>query len=299
MKTDQSVIYILILNYYGRDDTRACLDSLEKVSSESIFKVLLINNSRDEHFSDADLTKYSYRVEYIEPEKNLGFCGGNNLGIQKALSDPACGYIMLLNNDTIVTQGGIKNLRAFCDTNPDHLVSPMIAFHSTGTLQCTGGGWSLLFGYARNINKGKNPRDIREDVVPFYLNGCCICAKKEVFNTIGFFDEHYFTYGEDIDLSIRAKRCGYQLRVLKDALIYHKHSKSVNTRLKQYRICRSTVICIRKNYHPGLLFVLLPVHVMTQAVIGFSVFGIRNIFVLFKGIFAGFYDGLTGKTRNL
>ncbi|MBN1268839.1 MAG: glycosyltransferase family 2 protein [Kiritimatiellae bacterium] len=286
---------IVILNYRGKEDTLACLDSLDQQSSESPIKVLLVNNSREEHFEQVDLGKHAYAIEYIEPEKNLGFCAGNNLGIQKSLDDPSCDHVMLLNNDTVVAEGAMARLRSFCERNPDCLASPVVVFHSSGRVQGTGGDWSLLWGYIRNLNKGKAPSDIREDVTPFYLSGCCMMAHKEVFRAIGLFDEDYFTYGEDLDLSIRARRRGFRLRVLKDAIVYHKHSRSSNAVVKHYRICRSNAICVRKNYGAWLFYLLCPVHAVTQAAVGFLAFRIRNPAVLWKGILAGFSDGIRGR----
>ncbi len=295
----ESLIHIIILNYYGKSDTLACLESLDKNTEIAGFKVILVNNSPAEPFLDTELYGYKFAVEYVKADKNLGFCGGNNLAIQKSLEDTQCGYIMLLNNDTLVTKGLLKKFKYVCDENASFILNPLIIFYATGKLQCTGGQWSLLFGYARNINKGKQPDSIREDITPFYLNGCCLFARKEVFEKTGLLDKDYFAYGEDIDFSIRAKKLGYNLRVIHDACIYHRHSRTGNPLLKQYLICRNNVLCIRKNYSLLIFFTLCPIHFITQALIGYFVFKNRNIIRLIACIITGYYDGLTNKRRSV
>ncbi|MCD6460815.1 glycosyltransferase family 2 protein [bacterium] len=284
---------IIILNYYGKKETLECLCSLNQSGDTELFKIILVNNSPDERFSETELKKYFYLIDYICPDKNYGFAGGCNIGIKKALNDPECAYIMLLNNDTIVTRGAINRFIRHCDNQPDTLFNPVIVFYHTKKVQCTGGDFNLFFGYSKNINKNKNPADIKNNVEPYYLNGCCIFAEKNIFAEIGLFDERFFMYCEDLDLSARAKKAGYKLCAVKDILIYHKHSKSTDLSKKQFYICRNTVLFIRKNYNFIYAVLLLPLYFFIQLLIGVLVYKNKNIFALLNAVTAGFFAGFS------
>ena len=285
-------VSIVILNYYGKNDTLECLDSLDQTGDTKFFKVVLVNNSPDELFSQEDLTKYSYHIDYICPDKNYGFAGGCNIGIKKALDDPECAYIMLLNNDTLVPEGVVSRFVSHAHQANGTLFNPLIVFYHTKKVQCTGGGFNLFFGLSRNINKNKEIEDITVDIEPDYLNGCCIFAEKNVFKKVGVFDERFFMYCEDLDFSVRAKKQGYKLRAVKDIVIYHKHSQSTDSSKKQFYICRNMLWFVTKNY--GFLFVVLlvPVFFVTQLLVGIFVYKNKNILSVINSILKGFLAGL-------
>ncbi|MCB1196551.1 glycosyltransferase family 2 protein [bacterium] len=291
MSSEYCFTNIIILNYNGKPDTMECLQSLAADKSLANIKVILINNSSDEQFSKQELTSFPFPVRYMPLTENKGFCRGNNLGIAKSLADPECKFIMLLNNDTIVPSGTIQRLRAVCEQHPRWLLNPLIAFHYSGKVQCTGGKWNLLTGLSRNFNKGKLPEQITEDITPYYLNGCCIYAHRSVFDDIGGFDRNFFTYCEDLDLSYRAKRRKYVLRVIHDAIVYHKHSKSSQPLLKHYYICRNTALFVMKHF-PLLSVLVLPIHYFFQLIAGIHVYKTLNPFKLFYVVTKGFSDGI-------
>jgi len=284
-------VSVVILNYYGKNDTLDCLDSLNQSNDTKFFKVLLINNSPDEVFSQTELTKYSFHMDYVCPDKNYGFAGGCNIGIKKALDDPECSYIMLLNNDTIVTKGTVNSFIKYADNHSDTLLNPVIAFYYTKKVQCTGGGFNLFFGLSRNINKNKRIEDIQLDIEPDYLNGCCIFAKKNLFRNVGLFDERFFMYCEDLDFSVRAKKLGYKLCALNNIVIYHKHSQSTDSSRKQFYICRNMVLFVTKNYSRIFAVLLLPVYFIIQFLIGIFIYKNKNVFVVFNSVINGFLAG--------
>ncbi len=290
-------INIIILNYFGKSDTIECLDSLNECSLAEIFRIILVNNSTQDKFDKNIFEKYRFEVTYISNEKNLGFCGGNNLGLKISYEDDQCGYIMLLNNDTSLDQNAVNSLKKVCDQNPNSLLNPLIVFHNTKLLQCTGGYWNIFLGIASNINKGKLPDEIKHEIHPYFLNGCCIFGIKETFSKVGFLDETYFAYGEDIDFSIRAKRGGIKLMVVNDSIVYHKHSKSSNTYNKQYLICRNNYKCIKKNFNKIYFWIFAPLHFVLQMIIGYFVFKNKNIKKLIRVITIGYYDGIKNNRR--
>ena len=284
-------VSIIILNYYGKNDTVGCLDSLEKTGDKKFFKVVLVNNSPDEIFSQTDLTKYSYNIDYVCPDKNYGFAGGCNIGIKKAFADPECSYIMLLNNDTLVTDCTVSGLIKHAENSGDTLFNPVIVFYHTRKVQCTGGAFNLFLGLSRNINKNRKIEDIRQNIEPDYLNGCCIFAGKNLFKQTGLFDERFFMYCEDLDFSIRAKKQGFKLCAVNDSVIYHKHSQSTDSSKKQFYICRNTVWFVIKNYGYFFAAVIAPVYFITQILAGLMVYKNRNVLSVIKLVCRGFFEG--------
>ena len=294
MSSKGCFINIIILNYNGKNDTIECLDSIAQNTSLPQIKILLINNSPSEKFTPSELSQYPFTIDYIPLSENKGFCGGNNVGITQSLTDPNCAFIMLLNNDTIVPDDMIQTLRSRCEDTPTQILNPIIVFSDSHKIQCTGGKWSVLSGLARNYNKGKLSAQITTDITPDYLSGCCIFAHRDAFDDIGVLDEDFFTYCEDMDFSRRAQKKGYTLQVVKDAVLYHKHSQGSSSPVKVYLICRNTVLFMRKHF-PLLLPVLIPIHYLFQLAVGFVIHKIRNIFILFKIVTVGFMDGIRNK----
>jgi len=292
-------INIIILNYFGKNDTIECLESLNKSPISDTFRIILINNSAEEIFDKNLFKKFGFEVEYIQPEKNTGFCAGNNIGLKLSYTDNKCGYIMLLNNDTVLEPDAVAVLKNKCDKNPVSLINPILVFYDTKKIQCTGGYWNLFFGIAININKGKFPDEIKKEAHPYFLNGCCIFGKKEIFEKTGFLDETFFAYGEDIDFSMRAKKAGIELKVANGAVVYHKHSKSSNGYNKQYLICRNNYILVKKNFGKIYFFIFAPIHIFFQIVIGYFIFKNTNIKRMLKSVLLGYFDGIRNRKRTI
>jgi len=157
-------------------------------------------------------------VKFIYSKENLGFAGGNNLGIKYAIRTGA-DYILLINNDATVIE---KNFLSKILRVKGDIVSPMVKYKNKGTITYDYGGLvDKLFG--RNTHLHSLPIE-----TPDYFSGVCLLIKSKVFRKIGLLDDHFFLYYEDVDFCLRAKKAGLKLAFSPNSSIFHNLSTSAN-----------------------------------------------------------------------
>jgi len=216
-------VFIIIVNWNNWTDTLECLESL-KNNDYLNYKVVIIDNGSKEKFQISDS-----KVKVIYNKENLGFSGGNNVGIKYALENKA-DYILLLNNDTIVSNNFLSKMVEIAEKdNKIGIVGPKIYFPDSKKIWFAGGKINWL--YNKGIMKGFNEIDNGQYNKPEaqktdYITGCCALIKKEVLKKIGLMPEEYFLYYEDTDWSLKAQKQGYKCIFVPSAIIWHKGSKS-------------------------------------------------------------------------
>lgn len=252
-------IFISIINYNGNETTNACLDSLEEMTVKDFsLNVIVIDNASKIPFEhENNFSKF--KLEIIKNDKNLGFSGGQNLGIKKALEEGA-DYIVVLNNDIYVDKNLIVELlQTFSKEKDCGLVSPKIYFakgyefhkdrykeSDLGNVIWYGGGKMDMQNVIGShtgvdqVDKGQFDKLTKTD----FASGCCVMIKKDIFASVGFFDEKYFLYYEDNDLSVRAKRKGYYSYYQPKAFMWHLNagSSSSGSELHDYYITRNRLL---------------------------------------------------------
>jgi hypothetical protein len=236
-------IYIIILNFNGLTNTRECLSSflkIQKVPESELFFVLVDNNS-SEKFDLSEQDFSTLKIKIIKNRKNLGFSGGNNVGIRYALSNGA-DFVMVVNNDTVAGRNLLTRLlRAANESENIGIVSPKIYFakgfefhkdryseEEKGRIIWYAGGridWRNVIGRHIGVDEpDKEQYDLRQETD--FATGCCMLVKRRVFERIGLFDERYFLYFEDLDFSLRAKQAGFRLIYEPKAVLWHKNAES-------------------------------------------------------------------------
>lgn len=218
-------VSIIVLNYNSRQDTLDCLRSLEHVAYPRA-DVILVDNGSVDGTVEAVRTAYPL-MTVIETGQNLGFTGGNNVGIAHALAEGA-DYIMLLNNDTIVAPDMIDLMIAAMEADPSIGVSgPMIYyFDAPDTIWSAGGGidWSRGTTQMIGLNEedhgqyGTTPRSVD------FVTGCCLLARREVWEGVGLLDDRFFMYYEETEWCVRAAHAGYRIIHVPLAMMWHKIS---------------------------------------------------------------------------
>jgi GT2 family glycosyltransferase len=220
--------------------------------------VLVDNGSVDD---SAAFVRDSYpEIRVVELGENRGFAGGVNAGIRVARGD----YIALLNNDTEVDDAWLYRLSAAIEENPDvfFFASKLVNYYSRDLVDSAGDGMNLWRGPYK-IGEKEPVGNYRERRYIFGACGGGGCYKRELFDRIGLFDEEFFAYFEDIDLSFRANWAGFRCLFVPDAVIYHKvggtSDKSAKSRdffdiLRR----RNFVFMVMKNYPAALLWRYLP-----------------------------------------
>ncbi len=210
---------IITINYNSSENTIKLLDSL-KNQTDKDFGVIVVDNNSDDVSKLLNYETSETNFIYIKNDHNLGFSGGNNVGIKKALNPPAGGgsdWVLLLNNDTWVESLFIQRLRAVLEGR-EGVVGLSLA---EGERTAFGGKvqWlkpTLKHVYIRtDLNNGQT-----------YSIGGAMLIYKSVFDKIGFLDENYFLYFEDADFCQRARKAGIPISFLSDIKVGHSVSAS-------------------------------------------------------------------------
>ena len=242
---------IIILNWNGLRDTLECLESLKKIDYKNYEVILVDNNSigNDINLICKDYGDYLSKV--IINKENLGFSGGNNVGIHYAIQNGA-EAVVLLNNDTIVEQDFLSKLVEKSLNNPEvGLLTPIINYMSNEKLVWFAGGHISRIrssGFPDGI--GKLEHLFTKDRFCTFASGCCMYIKKETIMKLGSLDENYFLYLEDSDYSFRAHQSGYKILYVASSKIYHKVSSTTsktNSFLTLYYSTRNRLYFARKH----------------------------------------------------
>ena len=235
-------IYVVILNWNGKDDTLACLSSLKKV--KIAHEVVVVDNGSTDDSVNRILASFP-DIDLIETKDNLGYAGGNNKGICYALENGA-DFIFILNNDTIV-EGNI--LEAFLQRATPiqggsiRLINhPKVLDHLGGNWNCEKGKFDLV-GQKSCISKWSRP------ITLDYVCGAALFIRADVFRKIGLFEPRFFLFWEESDFCMRAKKKGYLSMSCPEAILYHKGSASFigGRPHTTYFWWRSRLLWIEKN----------------------------------------------------
>lgn len=240
-------VSIITVNYNQSTVTLELLQSIRKLSYPHI-EVIVVDNGSDEDMGPLVAQQFP-EVKYIRSEANLGFAGGNNLGIEMAKGD----YLFFVNNDTEIEDGCIEWLTArFLSSTAIGVVSPKIRyFHHRDTIQYA--GFSRISPItARNKTFGKNEKDKGQWNIPdvtHYAHGAAMMVSRKVIEKAGKMPEDYFLYYEEMDWCEQIKRAGFEIWYEPAALIYHKESISVGkaSPLKSYYLTRNRILFMRRN----------------------------------------------------
>jgi GT2 family glycosyltransferase len=252
----QKRVFIIVLNYNGRDDTLACLTSLNQLDYPA-FTVLIVDNGSADDSVTAIRAQFPL-VTVIEAGENLGFVGGNNLGLEHAHKMGA-EYALLLNNDTVVALDFLRNLVDVAESDPTvGAVGPMIYYYEPPNMIWSAGGEvDLRHGIARMIHIGETDDgqfDSLPDPVDF-LTGCAFLIKMSVYTQVGGLDPRFFLYYEDNEWCHRISRAGYRILFVPRAKIWHKISPLARESSPQvhYYMTRNRLLflkCIQAGWLP-------------------------------------------------
>ncbi|MBV4432325.1 glycosyltransferase family 2 protein [Clostridium tyrobutyricum] len=216
------LVYIVLVNFNGYKDTIECVNSLKKISYKNL-RIVIVDNASTNNSVNL-LKDNTNNCIIIESRKNLGFAGGNNLGIKYALDNKA-DYILLLNNDTLVEKNFLDNmLNPFIKDKKVGLVGCKIMYYPQKNIIWYGGGyidWFKFIGAHYGMGETDKGQCNDEKIIDF-MTGCCMLIKKEVFEKVGFLLEDYFMYFEDVDFCVKVKNAGYKIWYNPKAKIYHK-----------------------------------------------------------------------------
>ena len=242
-------VFIIILNWNGYQDTIACINSLQSIAYPN-FRIVLVDNGSTDG-SEALLRERFPSINLIQTGRNLGFTGGNNVGMRYAL-DNGADYIVLLNNDTTVDKHVITELVtvAESDKTAGMLCSKIYFYDRPDILWYAGASFYPWLGWGRH--RGYNVRDqgqfdsTEETERP---TGCALMVSRALCEKIGLLREEYFCYCEDLDWGMRAQKAGYKIMYVPASKVWHKVSRSTNagSATSLYYAVRNMFMCLDAN----------------------------------------------------
>ena len=245
-------LYVVVPNWNGKDFIAECLDSLK--SQTIIHKVVVVDNGSTDGSQVLIKQKYS-EVELIELDKNYGFTGGVNAGIEFAINLGA-EYVCLLNNDAVADKNWLINLHSsIIKSKKIGITTSKILRDDRKHLDSTGDFYSI---WGIPFPRGRNEVDTGQyDKLTsiFSASGGASIYKVEMLKQIGLFDQAFFAYFEDVDISFRAQLKGWKVTYEPSAIVYHKvnGTSSKLGDFSRYHSIKNFCLVYTKNM-PGILY---------------------------------------------
>jgi GT2 family glycosyltransferase len=212
----------VVLNWNGWRDTLACLESLRRL--DALPHVIVVDNGSSDGSGERIRAEAPW-AQLLALTSNHGFSGGMNAGISAALTDrPALDYVWVLNNDTLVEPATLSRMVGLADSDPRIGIvgSRVVDADGSGRIQALGGGSVNLWLGTTKPYVTVPSKDCES------LVGASLLLRRSLLRQIGGFDERYFFYLEDTDLSLRARRAGWRLAIAPDSTVVHRRGASID-----------------------------------------------------------------------
>jgi len=247
MAAPEPRVFIVVLNWNGLADTIQCLDSLGRLNYRGELRTVVVDNGSQDA-STAILRSRYPGITLIENGRNLGYTGGNNVGLRFALANGA-DYAWLLNNDATVDPESLSRLIGAGEAAKQvGLLSPEVWNPASGEVQWV--GTVLDVGRRRFVDVLETEkRGVSIPEGPLLLWGTGILIKRMAAEAVGCLDDRYFAYVEDFDYSLRIMKAGMETRVVREARIFHRGSRSLGemSSSRHYLVVRNRYLLWRSH----------------------------------------------------
>ncbi len=236
-------VSIILVHYNNIRTTNTCLFSLSSLIHPGYAcQYIIVDNGSIKKYVLPKALQTSKKFKVIRSDANLGFTGGNNLGIHYAVERNNSQFIFLLNNDTTIHKYALRNMLQTLESQTEvGIICPKIyfsagkEFHSKSYLASERGkvfwyaggtvDWQHLVAFHRGVDEVDRGQ-FDENATTDFATGCAMLIRREVLEKIGFLDKRYFMYFEDVDLSLRAQKAGYTIALCPTAIVWHDNAGS-------------------------------------------------------------------------
>lgn len=282
-------ISIVIPNYNGLKYLKDCIDSLS-MQSFKYFEIIIVDNNSIDGSCEFILENYP-KVKLISLDKNYGFSRAVNEGIKVSTGE----YVVLLNNDTKVDEYWLENLVKCIEKNNKvfSCCSKMIRYNERNKIDDAGDKYTIL-GWAFKRGDGSSVDKYCKDAVVFSSCGGAAIYRKKVFDEIGYFDENFFAYLEDMDIGYRANIYGYKNIYCSDALVFHIGSATSGSRHNAFKVklaARNNIYLMYKNMPMLQLIINLPFLIIGHL--------IKYLYFVKKGLGKAYREGIIEAFKTL
>ncbi|MEL7268098.1 MAG: glycosyltransferase family 2 protein [Bacteroidota bacterium] len=291
------LVSIITVNYNESLVTMEFLESVRKLSYSNI-EVIVVDNASPNDDPDAIKTAFP-EIQLIKSYENLGFAGGNNLGVKQSKGE----FLLFVNNDTIVPEHFLEPLVETLQNDLNiGMVSPKIKFHWDPTLIQYAGYTPMNKWTIRNSSIGYHQKDDGTFDIPKEtqsIHGAAMMVPRRVVDAVGMMTEIYFLYYEEHDWAEMIKRAGYKIFYQPKSYILHKESVSTGkfSPLKTYYISRNRILFARRNFKPFSLFISLVFQALVSIPKNLLKFTIKREFEHLKAFWRAVSWNLTHSSR--
>lgn len=283
-------VSIIIVAYNSKEYLDSCLNSIyNRQQGNYSFEIIIIDNASSD--GTVQHLKFHFpQVRIIENNLNKGYGQANNLGFKHARGN----YIVILNPDTIVEEFWLEKLINPLVDSKNIITTPKILKLDGKINVC---GLILHFtglGFTRGLNLNKDNFNDYEEVNG--VSGCCFAIRKDDYCELGGFDENFFLYMEDVDLSWRAHLLNFRIMYVPDSIIMHDYNLKVPSN-KIYVLEKNRYIILRKYFSSKCFVVLLPSLIITEILT--TIYALKFGFKGLKYKINGLKDGLHVKVEKI
>lgn len=252
------MVSIIIVNYNTKDLTQQCINSVIETTKGTKKELIVVDNASTDG-SVLMLEKLSTRgkIKLIKSKKNLGFSGGNNLGIKASEGE----YVLLLNSDTIIQDDAISVMVDWMEKHPKVGIATCSLKGKDGKTQAPGGNFPTLLRviswmtiedipFVDNFIKPFHPKKYKHKKPTQYdwVTGTFFLVRKEVINQIGMLDTNYFMYTEEVDFCFRARKKGWHIYYVPLAEIIHLGMASSSNRYALVQEAKGIKLFYKKHF---------------------------------------------------
>ena len=272
---------IIIVTYNHRHFIGPCITSI--LDQDFPNEIIVIDNcSSDGH--SRYIEEHLQNIRLIRNQENIGYGAGNNLGARNAVGN----FLVFLNPDTIVEKNWLKNLIDPLVSGKKIITTPKILLYDGSAIN-TCGNINHFTGLTFTRGLFESPLAFNKVMVVSGISGACFAIKKADFFELGEFDEHFFIYNEDSELSWRAHHFHFSIYFIPSSVIRHYYSLTV-TPQKLYFLEKGRYLILRKFFYPPLFIIFLPSLLITELItIGYaSKYGIKGLQSKIEAIIEGF-----------
>ena len=264
----KKTITVIIATYQAEKYITDCINSLLKQTNESFNIVIVDNNSSDKtRMLIKGYLQNNLTIHLIENRKNLGFAKANNIGIRYALTKLNADYLFLLNQDTVVENNLLDKLLYWAPQKGIAAFGPKILIKNNNRIWWIGTKVFKIKDLWKTLRLALSYQIDKEQEDTFFIDkpveveaivGCAVFLPKEIIENVGYLDEMFFMYGEDLDYSLRIRKKGYKLFVISEAIVYHdvylenealSAKDNLNKTLKRYYLhLLGSLIVLHKHF---------------------------------------------------
>lgn len=237
------LIAVIVVNYNTPELTQECLESLSQITADNFdYQTIVVDNGSVEPLKLPSKIN-GQEIDLIRTDANIGFTGGNNLGISHAVKNYDADYFLMLNSDTTVDESFLEELFLSLQGEDRGIASSKIYFEKgceflkdvyepeqLGNVIWYAGGvidWQNLMAFHRGVDEVDRGQFDHLHTTDF-ATGCSLLIKREVIEEVGILDKRYFLYLEDVDYTIRAQRKGYRVIFSPQSFVFHKNAGSTD-----------------------------------------------------------------------